>query len=307
MTAILDIVAPVFLIVTLGWVAAVRGFVDEAGFRVLIGFTFGIASPALLFAGGTSGHGGGGPAAFAFFLAALLVYGFAMWLGARRLGMPIGEAGLFGLNATFGNTVMMGIPLVAAAYGQAGLAILLAIIALHSMVLLGLGTVVVELGIHRHAPLGRVLRATAGGVVRNPIVMSVLLALVWNALHLPVPGAARRTLELLGASSPPLALFCLGGSLATFRVAGAMGEVAWSLVLKLAVLPLLVWGVCLAIGLGALETAVAVTSAALPTGANAFMLARRYRTGAERSGATVLVSTVISVFTLAAVLAWFRP
>jgi predicted permease len=85
-----------------------------------------------------------------------------------------------------------------------------------------------------------------------------------------------------------------------------MGEVAWTLVLKLAVLPLLVWGLCILIGLGPLETAVAVTSAALPTGANAFMLARRYRTGAERSGATVLVSTVISVFTLGWLLAWFR-
>jgi predicted permease len=306
MTAILDIVAPVFLIVALGWVTAVRRYIDEAGFRVLIGFTFTVASPALLFAGGTSGPGGGGPAAFAFFLAALVVYAFAMWLGARRLGMALGEAGLFGLNATFGNTVMMGIPLVAAAYGQAGLSVLLAIIALHSMVLLGLGTVVVELGIHRHAPLASVLRATAGGVLRNPIVVSVMAALAWSTLGLPVPGAVRRTLELLGASSPPLALFCLGGSLATFRVAGAMGEVAWTLVLKLAVLPLLVWGLCILIGLGPLETAVAVTSAALPTGANAFMLARRYRTGAERSGATVLVSTVISVFTLGWLLAWFR-
>jgi predicted permease len=173
-------------------------------------------------------------------------------------------------------------------------------------VLLGLGTVVVELGIHRHAPLASVLRATAGGVLRNPIVVSVMAALAWSTLGLPVPGAVRRTLELLGASSPPLALFCLGGSLATFRVAGAMGEVAWTLVLKLAVLPLLVWGLCILIGLGPLETAVAVTSAALPTGANAFMLARRYRTGAERSGATVLVSTVISVFTLGWLLAWFR-
>jgi predicted permease len=36
------------------------------------------------------------------------------------------------------------------------------------------------------------------------------------------------------------------------------------------------------------------------------MLARRYAVGAERSGATVLVSTVMSVFTVAAVLAWFR-
>ena len=36
----------------------------------------------------------------------------------------------------------------------------------------------------------------------------------------------RRTLELLGASSPPLALFCLGGSLASFRLAGSLRDVA---------------------------------------------------------------------------------
>ena len=306
MAIILEIVAPVFAIIAMGWAAAARTCVDEAGFRTLIWFTFTIASPALLFAGGTSGNTGGGPAAFAFFLAALMVYAAALWIALRHLGLNLAEGGLFALNCTFGNTVMMGIPLTAAAYGQAGVAVLLALIALHSMVLLSLGTVVAELGLHRHAPMGRVLRATLTGVLRNPIVMSVVVALAWSTLGLPVPQALRRTLELLGASSPPLALFCLGGSLASFRLAGSLRDVAWALVLKLAALPLLVWGLCLAFGLGPLETAVAVTTAALPTGANAFMLARRYAVGAERSGATVLVSTVVSVFTVAAVLAWFR-
>jgi predicted permease len=303
---ILEIVAPVFAIIAMGWAAAAWKWVDEAGFRTLIWFTFTIASPALLFAGGTSGNVGGGPAAAVFFVAALVVYGAAMWLAMRHLALNLAEGGLFALNCTFGNTVMMGIPLTAAAYGQPGVAVLLALIALHSMVLLSLGTIVAELGLHRQAPIGRVLRATAGGVLRNPIVMAVVVALAWSTLALPVPAAMRRTLELLGASSPPLALFCLGGSLASFRLAGSMRDVAWALVLKLAVLPLLVWGLCIAVALGPLETAVAVTTAALPTGANAFMLARRYAVGAERSGATVLVSTVISVFTLAAVLAWFR-
>lgn len=306
MAIILEIVAPVFAIVAMGWAAAAWKWVDEAGFRTLIWFTFTIASPALLFAGGTSGNTGGGTAALAFFLAALVVYGAAMWIALRQLSLNLAEAGLFALNCTFGNTVMMGIPLTAAAYGQAGLAVLLALIALHSMVLLSLGTIVAEFGIHRAAPLGRVLRSTLLGVVKNPIVMSVLVALVWSTLALPVPAAMRRTLELLGASSPALALFCLGGSLASFKLAGSMRDVAWALVLKLAVLPVLVLGLCVLFGLGRLETAVAVTTAALPTGANAFMLARRYAVGAERSGATVLVSTVISVFTVAAVLAWFR-
>ena len=256
--------------------------------------------------GGTSGHAGGGPAAVAFFGAALIVYAVALWLGAGRMRMPLGEAGLFALNCTFGNTVMMGIPLIAAAFGQAGLPILITIIALHSMVLLTLATVVAEFGLHRHAPWRRIVVATFSGILRNPVVATVFVALGWSLLGLPVPGVARRTMEMLGAATPPVALFCLGGSLAAFNAGQSFREVAWATVLKLAALPILVWGGCLLMALSPLETGVAVMTAALPTGANAFLLARRYATGADRSGATVLVSTVISVFTLAAVLGWLR-
>jgi predicted permease len=55
-----------------------------------------------------------------------------------------------------------------------------------------------------------------------------------------------------------------------------------------------------------LETAVAVVTSALPTGANAFLLARRYETGVGASGATVLLSTLISIATLSALLAYFK-
>ncbi|MFM7414438.1 MAG: AEC family transporter, partial [Alphaproteobacteria bacterium] len=154
---------------------------DDGGFRGLNFFTFSIASPCLLFNGGTSGHEGGGPAAFAFFIASMLIYGIALWLGRARLRQGIGAAGLFALNASFGNTVMLGIPLITAAFGQAGLTILLAILALHSMVLLSVATVVAEIGLHSQAPLLRVLRATLLGVLRHPIVMAVFLAFVWQA------------------------------------------------------------------------------------------------------------------------------
>lgn len=307
MRVILEIVAPVFIIVGLGYLAAVRRLIDEGGFRGLNSFAFNLAAPALLFVGGTSGHVGGGPAAFAFFSAALLLYGAALWLGTRRMAMPLGEAGLFALNITFGNTVMMGIPLIAATFGQAGLTILITIIALHSMVLLTLATVVAEVGLHRQASWRRIVVATLSGVARNPVVMTVFVALGWSSLGIPVPEVMGRTLEMLGAATPPIALFCLGGSLAAFSAGQSWGEVAWATVLKLAALPLMVWGACALLGLSALETGVAVMTAALPTGANAFLLARRYATGADRSGATVLVSTVISVFTLAAVLARLRP
>jgi malonate transporter len=304
---ILDIVAPVFIVIGFGYVAATRGFVDEAGFRGLTGFIFNLAIPALLFVGGTSGTVGGGPAAFAYFAAAVVLFGLSLALGMARIGLSMAEAGLFALNCSYGNAVMMGIPLVAAIYGQAGLPILITIIGLHSMIMLTLATVVAEIGLHRQAPWRRILSATLAGVVRNPIVATVFIALAWRLLGLPVPGVARRTMELLGAATPAVALFCLGGSLAGFRIGRAWGEVAWATVLKLAVLPLMVWGACLLFHLSPTETGIAVMTAALPTGANAFMLARRYAVGTDGSGATVLVSTMLSVFTLAAVLAWAHP
>jgi predicted permease len=314
MRALLEVVAPVFAVIALGWLAARRRWVEEAGFRGLNWLIFHVTGPALLFAGGTApGHGGaGGGAALAFFLGAATLYAGGLWFGRAALGQDLGAAGMFALNITFGNSVMMGIPVMAAAYGPEGLALFLAILALHSLVLLGVATVVAEVALQRarSAPWWGMLRATLRGVVRNPVVMAVAAALLWRTLGLPpLPGAVRRTLELLGAATPAVALFCLGGSLAGFASAvGAWREAVLASALKLLAMPLLVWLAARWLGLGALETAVAVVGAALPTGANAFLLAHRYRIGAERTGAVVLVSTAASVVTLGVLLALFpRP
>jgi hypothetical protein len=306
MGILLEIVAPVFAIIAMGYVAARRRWIGEAGFRGLNDFCFTLAAPALLFAGGTAGHGGAGPVAFAYFTGALILFGVALAIARLALRQPLAEAGFFALNASYGNSVMMGLPVIAAAYGQAGLAILAGILALHSLVLLGLATIVAEIGLHAHAPWRRVLRASLGGMVRNPIVLSLLLAMAVNLIGVPVPGALRRTLELLGAATPAVALFVLGGGLAAFDPKRAGGEAALLVALKLVAMPALVWACCRLFGLGGFETAVAVTAAALPTGANAFLLARRYGGDIGGSGAVVLLSTLLSLVTLALLLGWFR-
>jgi len=104
-----------------------------------------------------------------------------------------------------------------------------------------------------------------------------------------------------------VALFCLGGSLHGFDARAAWKQTGVTVLLKLLALPLMVWVITTLMGLSQLEIAVATITAALPTGANAFLLARRYGTGTEASGASVLVSTLLSVITLSVLLAVFRP
>jgi predicted permease len=307
MTALLEIVAPIFAMVALGYVVARRHLLEDAAFKGLTLFVFSIAAPALLFSGGTRPNvEGGGGAALALLSASVAMYFLTMVFARRALGLTMAEAALFGLACVFGNSVMMGVPIIVAAYGQPGVPPMLGILGLQTIILLGLATVMTEFGLNASAPLGRLLRATAAGILRNPVVLSTFAAMFWNLTGLPVPDVLRRTLDFLGASAPPLALFCLGGGLAGIAGAAMWKETLAIVVAKLFILPALVFGLSLVLGLTPIEMAVAVTMAALPTGANAFILARRYATGADRSGSAVVVSTAISVLTISVLIAHFH-
>lgn len=307
MTALLEIVAPVFALIALGYVAARRQWLDEAAFKGLTLFVFGIAAPALLFSGGTRPNvEGGGGAALALLSASVPFFFLTMLFARRALRLSMAESALFALACVFGNSVMMGVPIIVSAYGQAGVPPMLAILGLQTIILLGLATVMTEFGLNAAAPLGRLLRATVMGILRNPVVLSTFAAMFWNLSGLPLPDVLRRTLDFLGASAPPLALFCLGGGLAGIAAAAVWKETLAIVVAKLFVLPAMVFALALLFGLTPIEMAVAVTMAALPTGANAFILARRYATGADRSGSAVVVSTAISVVTLSALIAHFH-
>jgi len=306
MATLLDVVAPVFALILLGYGAARWRLMDEAGFRALALFTFSLAAPALLFAGGTRPQAGGGGAALALVGSSVIVLALVVVAARLLLRMGLAEAALLALSCVFGNSVMMGIPVIVAAYGDAGLPSLLAILGVQTVVLLGTATALVEVGMAAHAPWRRVIRATAAGIVRNPVILAVFAAMLVNLSGLPVPGTVRRTLELIGAAAPPVALFCLGGSLLGLSAAALWRETLLIGAVKLLALPLVVSGAASLLRLSAAETTVAVTMAALPTGANAFILARRYATGADRSGSAVVVTTALSVLTLSALIAHFR-
>ena len=90
--------------------------------------------------------------------------------------------------------------MAAALFGEAGLAIHLAIVSLHALVLLTLSTALVELDLARakaaggelDAHLGRTLLSTARNTIIHPVVLPVLIGLAWNALGLPLPDRRRR-------------------------------------------------------------------------------------------------------------------
>lgn len=311
MSAVIEIVLPVFAVILLGYGFGRGRFLSAEGARGLGAFVYYAAIPALLFRGMAAAPAGGGGSfglLGAYFTGALAVFAGSMALGRTVFRLGLAEQGLMALGTGFSNSVQLGIPLVLAAFGDAGLVPLTLIISVHSLVLLSLATVVVEVGRGHAGGAWRMAEATAIAIVGNPVILSIVAGFLWQLAGLPLPGPLQHLIDLLAAAATPAALFSLGATLAGFRLAGDVAESLAVVAIKLLVLPLVVWLFATRVfHLSDLDTAVATTCAALPTGSNAFILAQRYDLYVARAASSVLISTVLSVLTLGALLAVLAP
>ncbi len=239
----------------------------------------------------------------------LVVYGLHRW---RRWGQRTGG----GLDAqdqacdaaipatrsmmfSFGNTLQVGLPLVASLFGDDGLVIHVAIISLHALTLLTLATVLAEVDMARarHAVVGGSVWTTVKQTGRNtlihPVILPVVAGLSWNLIGLPVPAPMDEALKLLASGVVPLCLVMIGLSLAHYGIEGYARVAVACTVGKMLVMPAVVlvvahWG----LGLSGLPLTVIVLVASLPTGSNALLFAQRYQTQVPQATATIVVGTV---------------
>lgn len=255
----------------------------------------------------------------AFFVPAvallLLVYACQRWRGAAQQDGAAAPA-VRAISASFGNSVQLGIPLAAALFGEVGLAIHVALISLHALVLLSLATALAELDLARAAHragaatsgLSATLLTTLRNTVIHPVMLPVLLGLAWNAGGLGLNPVVDETLLVLGSAVVPVCLVLIGLSLAYYGVRGHLRGALGLSALKLLALPGLVlvvahWG----FGLAGVPLGVLVVMAALPVGSNPLVFAQRYDTLKGEATAAIVVSTLAFVVSLTgwlAVLAW---
>jgi len=302
----LSIVLPLFALILVGFLFVRGGRLGPDGVKGIGVFVFNLAVPALLFRSMVTGlpHDGAGlSVVYVYYLGAAIIFALAMLIGRFAFGYDLVHQALMAIAATFSNSVLIGIPLIFAAFGREGQIAVLLITSLHSAIFVTLATVLVEIG--RGA--GTQPLAIARTVFSNPLLTSVLAGAAWALTGWELPGAIDTFTKLLAGAAAPVALFALGATLAQFPVRGAVRDIATITVLKMAVHPALVWLLARGFGLTPTETAVAVIIAALPSGVNPFILAQRYGVYVQRAASTVVVTTALAVVTAALLLAWFKP
>ena len=302
MLQILNVVIPVFAIIGLGFLAVRFRLYPSDGVRGLVAFVNNFATPCLLFEAMLTSDFGStfNPNIIAPFYVGALTSLLVGSLIARRLfGDRPGESVASGFSAMFTNTVLIGIPILQRAYGDAALPTTFSIIAFHAPMLITIGMIVMELVRRDGEPLYRALFSALLRILQNPLLWGVGLGLIGNRLGVVLPEPGIAFLDMMSAAVLPAALFGLGGALNEYRLSDNWLQAGLMSLLKLVGQPLIAYVLMVHVLHVPMEFArYGILLAAMPSGINAYVFATYYDRNVNVAANTILISTVLSVVTV---------
>ena len=305
MLAILLKTLPFFAVIGLGFAAGRLRFFSVEATAYLTRFVFYFALSAMLF-GFAANLDVAAVFSWAFIAAYLgattLVWALVAGVALLRGTKPV-EAVIEAHCGVIGNVGFLGIPMLTLLLGPLAVGPVLLVLAVDLVVFSSILTMLIT-GLREGRMSPGIFRLLGLGLLRNPMIVSVVLGLAWGGTGWVLPVPVNEFLTLLGAAATPCALFAIGASLAG-RTAERLEVAVWLSTAKLVLHPAAVAVAAFVIfPVDRVAAGVMVAAASLPVAGNVFILAQHYGVAPQRVSTAILVSTAMSVLTVTAVIAW---
>ncbi|NEA62414.1 AEC family transporter [Streptomyces sp. SID12488] len=303
MQGVLTGFAVIAVVIGVGYVIGLRGYLGDNGREVLTKLAFHVATPALLFTMLARAD------LSVIFSSRLLVTALSTIAAAsvfvavgvvRRWGA--GRTTIGALCSSYVNSGNLGIPIAVYVLGDASL--VAPVLLFQLLVVTPVALTVLDLtSTGEKGPLWRQLITP----VRNPIAVATLAGVLVAATGLTVPAPVMDPLTLIGNMSVPAVLMAFGISLSgsTWPLRGSeRTPVLLSVALKSVGQPVVAWALAASVfGLHGAPLLDVVVTSALPAAQNLFTYASRYRVGETLARESILLSTVLAVPVLVVVAA----
>ena len=301
MTATLGALAPVALVIALGWGLRRARFPGDAFWAPAERITYYVLFPALLvnnLAGAPLAALPVAPMALAT-ASAILAGAAAMMVLKPRLGVD-GP----GFTSLFQGAIRLnsyaGVAAALALYGEPGVTLAAVVLA----------TFIPLVNLLCVGVLGRYAGATPAGwreagrsIARNPLILACLGGAALNALGIGVPLGLGAVLDVLGRAAVALGLLCVGAGLSFAGIRDAGRGIAATCAVKLIGVPLVAALACALLGLEGVSAGVVILFAALPTASSSYILARLMGGDAPLMSQVVAATTVGAAITMPVALA----
>jgi len=303
---LLEVTTPIFLIIGGGYLVTHLGYMKLPAAEGLMFFVQNIALPVMLFNAISKidlGVGFNFKFLLSFYTGSLLSFIIALTIAHLYFRRSWEDSVVIAFTALFGNTVLLGLAVVDRALGADSLTGTFVIVAFHAPFCFFVGIITMELYKSREKADRPVIVSLVSLIWKNAILMGMILGLIFNFLGLNLPEFLAVPANMVAGSAIPAALFALGGILSQYRPTGDFKIIAMVCFLTLIFHPLVTWVLSsLVFNISKPLIQSAVITAAMPPGLNAFIFASIYKRGTRIAASSVLVGTIMTIFTSSIIL-----
>jgi len=308
---ILNILAPVFLLIGIGVVLQKSRFVPQDFLKDANRLTYWLGLPALLFselAGSFHGIGGARRMLVVMFVATVLVT-VAGYLACWLMRVSGARIGTFVQGVFRGNLAFVGLPIIYSFPDETlafGVSVRTAAILLVApmMVIYNIAGVTVLL-LSQHKPGWAMVRPFARQLFTTPPLLATVAGIGFALSGWPLPRVLDKAFVALGDMALPLGLLGVGGSLVTVRLRGNWRLPLAASFLKTLAAPALGWLVGRRLGLGGTELKIVLILLSCPTAVVSYTMALELKGDESLASGAIVLSVLTSIASLVAIVGFF--
>ncbi|MEY3018588.1 MAG: hypothetical protein RL336_1723, partial [Pseudomonadota bacterium] len=256
---------------------------------------FNITLPALLFinVANTSLHNVADPLMLTVGVAGTLVTYALLEMMVKYWVPEPSDRGVVVQGGFRANMGIIGLAYCFNAYGNEGLAVASIYLGIVTIVYNILSVITLTKSQQGGLKLGKTLR----GIIKNPIILSLLAALPFSWFEVGLPQWIERTGSYFAQMTLPLALLCTGASLPLNALRSNLRNTLLAASVKLLIMPLGMTAAAIMCGLEGMELGVLVMMCAAPTAAASYVMVRAMGGNAKLAATIIAATTLGSIIT----------
>jgi predicted permease len=286
----LENIFPIIIVAGLGFILQRILHLNPASFSTIIFYAL---TPALIFKLLLESQFSGSDILRISGLAVLVVgilLCFSLGISRALKLSPISTAA-FILPVAFMNAGNYGLSLNSYALGQLGLA-------WASVYFVTSSTLTNSIGVFIASTGKRDFPSALKSMLRVPTIYAILFALLIRLLDVSIPTYVMKPIDALSSATIPSMLLVLGMQISHTGLPSKIKLVGLAAFLRLIISPLIAWPLTLLLGLPFIGAQAGILEASMPSAVLAIIISTEFETEPEFVSAVVLITTLLSPFTL---------
>ena len=243
---------------------------------------------------------------FSFFGSGILVFGLSFIIGKYLYQFEDYKCAVYGFSSCYGNLVGLGIPLAFSILGTSLAIPFMGLALFHGIIHLSYSILIIEILRNPNLIKFDLIIKYILGLMQNSILLSMILGLVFNYYNVPFPDLLQKIIIPVSNIALPIVLISVGLNISGFKMSHYYKEITTLTILKNFVHPIIAFVLAKYVfQLPSKLVFISTLASSLPSGIQTYYLSYRYSALRSIASTNIVISTVISIFTISLIVYLF--